>query len=146
MYCAPRHVFGGMDGVGFRFHVSLPESFSAFPRALGPVFMFYAPGLIFGGPEGVESHFHVLHSLTRFRRCEGRRSPFSCFALPDSFFAVPRASGLVFMLCSPGYVFGHSKGDGSRFQDLRSRTRFGDTEGVGSRFLVLCSRNRFRRF
>jgi hypothetical protein len=102
-FCTLVLVFGGTDGVGYRFNVlcvrtrfrryrgrrvpfscfTLLESFSAVPRASGPVLMFYAPGLVFGGTKGVGSHFHVLPSQTRFRWCGGRRVQFSCFALPD---------------------------------------------------------------
>jgi hypothetical protein len=78
-----------------------PHSFSAVPRASGPIFMFYAPELIFDGNEGVGSCFHVLRARTRFRWYRGRRVPFSCFARPASFSAIPRASGLISMFCVP---------------------------------------------
>jgi hypothetical protein len=130
------------------------HTFSAVARASGPVFMFCAPGLVFDGIEGVESRYHVLRSRTRFRHYRGRRVPFSCFARvpfhvlraqtrfrryrgrrvpfsciarPDSFSTVPRASGLVFMFCAPGLIFG-------------------GTEGVGSLFHVLCPQTHFRRY
>jgi hypothetical protein len=139
--------FDGTEGVGSRFHVlcfrtrfrlyqgrrvpfscfSCPDSFSAVLRASCPVFMFCASGLIFGGTDDVRSRFHVLRAPTLFRLYLGRRVPFSCFALPDLFSAVPRASDPVFMFCAPGLIF-----DG--------------TEGVMSRFLVLHSRTLFRRF
>jgi hypothetical protein len=113
MFCAPGLIFGGTEGVRSRFltlrarnhfrrYQGRPISFSCFPhpdmflaarRASGPVFMFRAPGIIFGGTEGVGSRFHVLHSLTHFRRYGEFRVPFSCFARPNSFWAVPRASG-----------------------------------------------------
>jgi hypothetical protein len=112
---------------------ALPESFPAVPRVSIPVFMFYAPGLIsgvtegvgsgfhvFGVTEGVGSHFHILRSRTHFQRFGGCRFPFSCFAHPDSFPALPRASGPVFIFCAPRLVFG-------------------GTEGVGTRFHVLCT-------
>jgi hypothetical protein len=86
--------------------------------------MFCAPGLIFGDTDYVESRFHVLRYRTRFRRFRGRRVPFSCFASPDSFSAVLRASGLVFTFCAPGLVFDGAECVGSRFLVLRSRTRF----------------------
>jgi hypothetical protein len=141
MFCAPGLI---VDGVGSRFHVlrsrnrfrryrgrrvpfsrfALPDSFSAVPRASGPFFMFFAPGLVFGGTEGVGSRFHVLRSRTHFRRYRGRRVPFSCFALPDSFSAVPRASGPIFMFCALGLLLSGTEGVGSRFHVLRSRTRF----------------------
>jgi hypothetical protein len=115
-----RHVFGGTEGVGSRFHVlytqtcfrrnrgrrllfscfAFPDSLSAVRRVPGPVFMFCAPGLVFGGTEGIGSRFHILRSQARFRRYDRRRVSILCFALPDSFLAVPRASGPVFMFCA----------------------------------------------
>jgi hypothetical protein len=86
--------------------------------------MFCAVGLVFGGIGGVKSRFHVLRARTHFRRYRGRRVPFSCFALPDSFSTVPRKSGPVFMFCAPGLVFGGTEGVGSLFHVLRSRTHF----------------------
>jgi hypothetical protein len=144
MFCIPRRVFGGAEGVGSRFHVlhsparfrrcrrrrvpfscfASPDSFSAVPRASGPVFMFYARGLIFSGTEGVGSCFPVLRSQSRFRRYRGRRVPFSYLTLLNSFSRVPRASGLIFMFCAPGLTFGGTVGVGSGFHVLRTRTRF----------------------
>jgi hypothetical protein len=187
MFCAPGLIFGGTECVGSRFHVLLsrthfwryrgrrvpfscftrPDSFSAIPRATGPVFIFYAPGLVFGGTKGVWSHFLVLRSRTLFRRYRGRRVPFSYFARPYSFSAVLRASVLVFMFCAPGLIFGGIECVGSHFHVLRSLTDsfsavprvshpvfmffapgliFGDTEGVSSHFHVLRSRTSFRRY
>jgi hypothetical protein len=142
--CASELVFGSTEGLGCHFHVlrcrsqfrlyrghqiefscfALPDSFSTVARVSGPVFMFCSPGLIFGGSEGVGSRFHVLRSRTHFRRYRGRRVQFSCFALPDSFSAVPWASGPVFMFCAPGLVFGCTVGVGSSFHVLRYRTYF----------------------
>jgi hypothetical protein len=105
-------VLGGTGGVSTRFHVLLarphfrryrgcrhlfscfarPNSVSTVPRASCPVFMFCAHRLVFGGTEGGLSRFHVLRARTRFRRYRGRRAPISCFARPDSFSAVLRAS------------------------------------------------------
>jgi hypothetical protein len=87
--------------------------------------MFCVPGLIFDGTEGIRFRFHLFRSRTCFWRCGGRRVLFSCFALPYTFLPVPRASGPVFLFCTPGLVFG-------------------GTEGVGSRFHVLCARTSFR--
>jgi hypothetical protein len=140
----PGLVFGGTEGVGSRFHVlrsrtrfqrnrwrrvpfsffACPDSFSAVPRAFGPVFKFSVPRLVFGGTEGVGSRFHVLRARTRFRRYRGRRVPFSCFALPDTFSAVLRASGPIFLFCAPLLIFCGSEGVGSHFQVLRALTRF----------------------
>jgi hypothetical protein len=140
MFCTPGLIFGGTEGVKFRFHLLLarthfrrykgrpvpfscfprPNSFTAVPRASTPVFFFCVPGLVFGGTEVVRFSFHVLRSRTHFRWYRGRRAPFSCFALPDSFSAVPRAYGPVFMICNPGLVFRGTAGIGSRFHVLSS--------------------------
>jgi hypothetical protein len=140
MFCAPGLVFGCAECVGFRFHVlcsrthlrryrwrmvpfsrfALPDSFSAVPRASGPVFLFCALGLIFGGSEDVRSRFHVFRSRTCFHRFRGCRVPFSCLALPDSFLAVPRVPGPFFMFCAPGHVFGSTGCVRSRFHVLGS--------------------------
>jgi hypothetical protein len=90
-FCVVGLIFGDTGDVGSRFLILLPDSFYTVPRASSLVLMFCAPGLIFGGTEGVPSHFHVFRSRTYFRRYRGRRVPSSCFALPDSFLAVPRA-------------------------------------------------------
>jgi hypothetical protein len=110
---------------------------------LGPVFKFCAPGLIFGGNEGAGSRFHVLRSRSRFPRYRGHRVPFSSFAFPDSFSAVPRASGLVFMFCAPGLVSGGTEGVGSRFHVLRVRTRFRPYRGCRVSFLYFALPNSF---
>jgi hypothetical protein len=82
------------------------------------------------------SRFHVLRSRTRFRRYGGRRLPFSCFALSDSFPTVPRASSPVFMFCAPVLIFGGIEGVGSRFHLLRSQTHF--RRYRGRRLLFSC--------
>jgi hypothetical protein len=144
MFCAPELIFGGTEGDESGFHAlrvltrfrryrgrrepfscfARPYSFSTVPRESCPVFMLCAPGLIFGGTEGVRSIFNVLSSHTRFRRYRKRRVPFSCFPRPDSFLAVPRASGPVFVFCPPGLVFGGAEGVGSRVHVLRAETHF----------------------
>jgi hypothetical protein len=101
---------------------ALPDSLSVVPRASAPVYMFCAPGLVFGGTEGVGSRFHVLLFRTHFRRYRGRQAPFSCFALPDLFSAIPRASGSFFMFCAPVVVFASTEGVRSRFHVLRAWT------------------------
>jgi hypothetical protein len=152
MFCAPRLIFGGTEGVGSRFHVlrsrirfrryrgclvpfscfALPRSFSTVPTASGLDIMFCAPGLVVGCVEFVGYRFHVLSARTRFRRYRGRRFPFSCFALPHSFSAVPRGSSLVFMFSAPRLVVGGAECVGSRFYVLRFRSH--------------CRRYRGRRF
>jgi hypothetical protein len=144
MFCASGLVFDGTEGVRSRFHVlrvrtrfrryrvgrvpfscsAIPDSFSAVPRASGPIFLFYTPGLVFSDVECVGSLFHVLRSWIHFRRYRGRRVPISCFARPDSFSTISRASGPVFMFCAPRLVFDGTEGVGSRFHVLRLRTRF----------------------
>jgi hypothetical protein len=129
-----------------------PDSFSAVSRASGPVFKICALGLIFGGTEGdgsrfmfctaglifsgtegggsrfnalrARTRFHVTRARTLFRPYRGRRVMFSYFARPDSFPAVTRASGPVFMFCAPGLMFYGNEGVGSRFHVLRDRTHF----------------------
>jgi hypothetical protein len=104
-FCAPERVFGGTEDVGSRFHgwrswsrFDGPEGVgsrfhvSSVPRTSGPVVIFGAPGLIFGGTEGVRYRFSLSSAWNLFRRYLGRRDQFSCFALLDSFSAVPRAS------------------------------------------------------
>jgi hypothetical protein len=139
MFCAPALIFGGTEGIQSRFHVlraqthfrryrersvpfscfTLPDMFSAVPSESGPIFMFCAPGHVFGSPEGDESRSHVLRAKTHFLRCGGRRVQFSCFARPDSFSAVPSASGPVFMFCTPRLIFSCAEYVGSRFHILR---------------------------
>jgi hypothetical protein len=74
--------------------------------------MYCAPGFIFGCTEGFGSRFHVLLSRTCFWRCGWGRVLFSCLALPDTFSAVPRASGPVL---HSGLIFGGTEGVGSSF-------------------------------
>jgi hypothetical protein len=122
MFCAPGLIFEVTEGVGSRFHLLRAESFSTVPRASGPVFMFCPPKRV-----GVGSCFHVFCARTRFLRYRGHQVLFSCFVLPNSFSAVPNASGPVFISCPPGLIF-----DGA--------------EDVESRFLVLRAQNNFRRY
>jgi hypothetical protein len=125
MFCAPGLVFRRYRDCRVPFsYFALTDSFSEVSWASGLVFMFCAPGLVFDGTEGVGSRFQVLRSRNRFRRCRVRQVPFSCFALTNSLSAVPRASGLVFMFCAPGIIFGGTEGVGSRFNVLRSQTHF----------------------
>jgi hypothetical protein len=144
IFCVPGLIFGGTEGVGSHFlvlrsrthlrrfrysHVlfscfSHPDTSSAVSRGSCPIFLFYAPRVISRGIEGVGSLFHVLRTLTRFRRYRVRRVPFSCFVRSDTFSAVSRASGPVFIFCAPGHVFGGNEGVEFRFHVLRSRTRF----------------------
>jgi hypothetical protein len=163
MFCAPVHIFGGTEGVGSRLHVlrartcfrryqgrgvpfscfALPDLFSTVPRASSPVFMFCPPGLVFSGTEGVGSRFHVLPSRTRFRRYRGRQVRFSCFKLPDSFWAVPRASGPVFLFCVSGIIFCGNEGVRSRFHVLPSQTRFWRYRGRRVPFLCFARPDSF---
>jgi hypothetical protein len=120
-------MFCATEGVRSRFMLFAPDMFLGLPWASFPFFTFFTPELVFGGTEGVGFLFHVLRSRTRFQRYRGRRVPFSYFARPDSFSAVPRTSGPVFMFCAPGIFFG-------------------GTEGVRTLFHVLCSQTHFRRY
>jgi hypothetical protein len=140
LFGAPGPVLGDTESVGSSFNVlgcrirldryrahlvsfscfALTYTFSTVPRASGPVFMFCAPALIFDVTEDVGSRFHVLRSRTRFRRYRGRRVLFSCFALPDSFSMIPRASGPIFIFYAPGLIFSNTEGVGSRPHVFRS--------------------------
>jgi hypothetical protein len=104
-------------------YFALPNSFSAIPRASGPVFIFFASERVFDGTDGVgsrfhylgdidgvESRFHVLRSRTCLGLYRGRRVPFSYFAIPDSLSTVPKARGLVFMFYALGIDWGCTKG------------------------------------
>jgi hypothetical protein len=166
MFCAPRIVFGGIEGVGNSFHVlhsctrfrryrgrqypfscfARPDSLSAVPRALFPVFMFCARGLVFGRTEGVGSRFNVLRARTLFRQYRGSLVPLSCFALLESFSTVPSASGPVFMFYAPDSLSAVARASGLVFMFCVPGLVFDGIEGVGSRFLVLRSRNVFRRY
>jgi hypothetical protein len=159
MYCAPGLIFDGTEGVGSLFHVlrartrfrwyrgrrvpfscfARTDSFSVVPRASGPILMFCAPGLIFCGTDGVGSRFHVMSTRTLFRRYRGRHVSFSCFARPDSFSAVPRASGPAFMFHAPGLVFDGAECVEFRFHVLRSRTRFRRYQGRRVLFFMFCT-------
>jgi hypothetical protein len=166
MFCALGLIFCGTKVVGSRFHVLRAHTrFSAVSRASGHFFMFCSLGHVFGGTEDVGFLFHILRVRRHSRRYRGCWVLFSCFACPESFSAVPRASGPVFMFCMPGLIFGGSEGVGTRFHLLRARIHFrrcrasgplsmfcgsgivfGGTEGVGSRFHVLRALTHFRRY
>jgi uncharacterized protein (DUF3820 family) len=145
MFCAPRPISGGTEGGGgSHFNVlrtqtrigryrgcrllfsyfTLTHLFWAVPSEPGPVFIFCARRPVLSGTVGVGSHFNVWRSRNHFGRYRGRRVPFSCFALPDPYWALPSASGPVFMFCALELVFGGTLGVGSRFNFLRSRNRF----------------------
>jgi hypothetical protein len=113
---------------------------------------------------GIRSRFHVWRSQTHFLRYRGRRVPFSCFVLPDSFSVVPCASCPVFMISAPGHISGGTEGVGSRFHVFRSRTSLRryrghrvpfscfacpdsfSTEPRASNHIFMFSRTRFRRY
>jgi hypothetical protein len=163
MFCEPRLIFGGTEGVGSRFHVlrsrtrfrryrgrrvpfscvgrldsfsaesrvsgpvymfCATDSFSAVPRVYGPVFVFCALELIFDGSDVDVSRFLVLRTRTHLRLFRGRRVSFSCFMLRESFSALPRASGPIFMFCTPRLIFSGTERVRSCLHVLRCRTRF----------------------
>jgi hypothetical protein len=164
MFCAPGHVFDGMESVRSRFHVlrsrtrfrrlrgrrvpfscfMRPNSFSTVSTTSGPVFMFCTPRHIFDGAKGVGSNFRVLRSRTRFRRFRGRPIPFTCFASCTHFRRLQRRPVPFLCFALSNTFFGGSEGVGSRFQVLRSRTRFIGMEGVGSCVHILRSLTCFR--
>jgi hypothetical protein len=108
--------------------------------------MFCAPRFFFGGARGVGSRFLILLAQTHFRPYRRRRLPFSCFALLDSFSAVQKAWGAVFMFCALGLIFGVTGGVAYRFHILRFRTHFRRYRGRRFSFQVLRARTRFRGY
>jgi hypothetical protein len=156
MFCAPGHVFGGAVCVGSRFRryrgrrvpfscFVLSDSFSEVPSVTCPIFMFCVPRHVFSGTESVGPHFHVLRSRSRFLRYRGRRVPFSSFALPYSFSAVPRASGPVFKFARPDWFSAVPRESGPFFMLCAPGHVFDGAECVVSHFHVLCVWTRFRR-
>jgi hypothetical protein len=125
---------------------ALPDSFSTVPRPSGLVLKFFAPGHIFGGTEGVRSRFHVLRSLTRFQQYRGRRGSISCFALTESFWALPWAPGPVFLFCAPGLISTVPRASGLVFMFCAPDLFLCGTEGVGAHFQVFCSPTHFQQY
>jgi hypothetical protein len=176
LFCTPRIVFGGIEGDWSRFRrnrgrrvlfscFALPDSFLAVPWASAPVFMFCPPGVVSRGAEGIRSRFHVLRSRTHFRQYRGCRVPFSCFARPDSFSAIPRASANIFIFYSrthfrryrgrqvpfscfarPEPFLAEPRASGPVFMFCAPVVVSRGTGGVGSRFHILRSRTHFRRY
>jgi hypothetical protein len=144
----------------------LLDSFGAVPRASGLFFIICSPGVILYVNEGVSSRFHILRSWTRFRPYRGRRVLFASFALPNSFWMVPRATSPISMFCVPELVLGGIEGVGSCFNFFALPDSFwavprasdpvfilyalghvcGCTEGVRPLFHYLCSRTHFGRY
>jgi hypothetical protein len=144
----------------------LPNSLSAVPRASGLVFMFCALGLVFSWTEGVGSRLHVLRSRNHFWRYRCRRVPFSCFARPNSFSVVRRASGPVFMFlrtrthfwlyrgsripfscfARPDSFSAVTRASGPVFMFCAPALVFCSTGSVGSRFHVLRARTHLPRY
>jgi hypothetical protein len=183
MFCAPGLIFGGAEGALTRFHdlcsrtnfrrcrvcrvsfscLVLQDSFSAVPRASGPVSCFARPCFhLYRGrripfpcsaipdsfstvPRVVRSRFHILRVRTHFRRYRVRPIPFSCFPLSDMFSVVSRASGPFFKFCTPELVFDVTVGVRSSFHVLRSRTSIRRYR-VRSLFHVLRVQTHFRLY
>jgi hypothetical protein len=165
MFCVPRLIFGGADGVESRFHVLRHDTFSVVPRASDPVFMFCTPELIFGGTESVSSRFHVLRSQTRFQQFGGCSVQISCFPRSGTFSAIPRAShpvscyvrsdsfSKVTMVSRPIFIFCASElfsavptASGRIFVFCAPERILGGSEIDVSSFLVMRTRTRLRGF
>jgi hypothetical protein len=157
MFCAPRHLFGGAEGVGSRFHVlrsrthfrrfrgrrvpfscfASPYMFSTVTRASGPDFMFCAPKLVIGGTEVVGSRFHV------FDGTEGVGSRFHVLRSRTCF---PRYRGHQdqFSCFACPYSFpAEPRASTTVFMFCAPVLVFVGTDGVGSRFHILRSRSPF---
>jgi hypothetical protein len=105
--------------------------------------MFCAPGIIFGYAEGAGFDCHILRSRNHLGRYRQRQVPFSCFALPNSFLAILRAPGPVFMFYSLGLILVDTVGAESRFQVLRFHTRLGLYRGRQIPFSSFALQNSF---
>jgi hypothetical protein len=139
MFCAPRHVSRGTEGIRSRFHVLISRThFRRYGGSRVPFSCFVRQDSFFSGTEGIRFRFLFLRSRARFRQNRGCRLPFLSFAFPDSFSAIPMASSPIFMFCAPELVFSGTEGIGSRIHVLRSRTHF-----RWSRFHVLRSETGF---
>jgi hypothetical protein len=84
--------------------------------------MFCPSGVIFGGTEGTGSYFYLCASGFIFGDTKGAESSFLFLLLLNSFSAVSRAPGPVFMFYIPKLIFGGTEGVGSNFYVLRFRT------------------------
>jgi hypothetical protein len=112
-------------GRHIQFHCyAFPTRFRRNRGAPGPVFIFCTFRLVFGGTEDIGSSFHVLRYRSRFRRYRGRGVQFSCFALSNSFWTVPKASGPIFMFFVLWLILDDTKSVGSNFRILHSITHF----------------------
>jgi hypothetical protein len=163
MFYVSRPILGGTGGVGSSFHVlrsrthsgryfgpqvlfssfTFPDPFWAVHRASGPVFIFCSTDIVWGITEGVGSRFHVLRSPTLFWLYRGHRVQFSCFALPESFRAVLRASDPVFMFCVPDPFWAVLGMPCQVFFFYALGLFWGGFEGASSHFHVLCSPDPF---
>jgi hypothetical protein len=120
-------------------------SFLSISRASGLIFMFCFIGLIFGNTKGVKSNFHVLCSWTCVRRYRGCQVKFSCFSLPDTFSAVLRASGQVFMFYAPILIFSSTEGAASSFfMFYAPEFVFSGTKDIGPNFNVFLLQTHFQ--
>jgi hypothetical protein len=166
MFCALELVFCGTEGVGSSFLIlrsrsrfrrnrgrwvmfscfALPDSFRAVPTVSSLVFKFCSCGLVWGCTKGAGPRFHILRSRIRLRTYQGQRVPFSYFALPDTFWAVPRASSPVFIFCAFELVFDGTEGVVSYFHVLRSHTHFVPYQGRWVPFSYFALPDFFRRY
>jgi hypothetical protein len=123
MFCAPRLVLGGTEGVRYSF-------------------MFFSPGLVFGGTEGIGSSFSYFPLPNSFWAVPRAPALIFMFCAPRLIFR--GTEGPVFMFYAPGLVLGGTEGVGSNFNVLLSLFEFGRYRR--SCFHVLRSRTRFRRY
>jgi hypothetical protein len=90
-----------------------------------------------GGTKCARSIFYVSRYQNRFWRYRGRRVPFSCFALPDSFSTILRVWDLVFMFYALGLILDSIEGVGRAiFMFCAPGLVCSGTDGVVSSFHV----------
>jgi hypothetical protein len=140
MFCAPGVNLGGTKGTKIIFMFCVHELVLGSTKGVRSRFHFFASGLGLGAIEHVESLFHILRSQIRSRQYRGRRGPFSCFALPDSFSTVPWAWGVPFSCFALTDSFPMvPRAYDTSFMFFALGHIFGGTKGVRSCFHVLCS-------
>jgi hypothetical protein len=124
MFCAPRLIFGGTEGVGSRFHV----------LGVRTRFRRY---------RGCRVPYSCFALRTHFRQYRWCMVPFSCFALPNLSSTVPRLTCPVFLFCAPGHIFDGFGGVESHFHVLCSESHFRRYRGRRIPFLCFAHPDSF---
>jgi hypothetical protein len=164
MFCAPRLIFGGTEGVRSRFLVlrsqidfqryrghrfsfscfALADLFSELSRTSGLVLIFCVPTLIFGGTERVGSRFHVLRSGLMFGGTMGVGFRFHVFR-SRTHFRRNRGRRIMLSYFAPsGSLSAVPRASGPIVMFCAHELVIGGNDGVGSHYNILRARTRFR--